>query len=68
MAEGRATTTRDLRMLLYTKDGSWKMSHLNKWLVRAAILGGTAAVLAAGLFYLLLTRPVAVASVLEQLF
>jgi len=44
------------------------MSQLNKWMVRAAILGGTAAVLAGGLFYLLLTRPVAVATVLEQMF
>jgi hypothetical protein len=44
------------------------MTHLNKWLIRAAILGGTAAVIAAGLFYLLLTRPVAVATVLQQLF
>ena len=44
------------------------MARLNKWLVGAAILGATAAVLAAGIFYLLLTRPVAVASVLEQMF
>jgi hypothetical protein len=44
------------------------MQHLDKWLVRAAILGGVAAVLAAGLFWLLLTRPVAVASVLERMF
>lgn len=44
------------------------MTQLDKWLVRAAILGGTAAVLAAGLFWLLLTRPVAVATVLQQLF
>jgi hypothetical protein len=44
------------------------MAHLNKWMVGAAIIGTTAAVLAAGLFYLLLTRPVAVASVLEQVF
>jgi len=44
------------------------MARLNKWMIGAAILGGTAAVLAAGLFYLLLTRPVAVATVLEQMF
>ena len=44
------------------------MARLNKWLVGAAILGATAAALAAGLFYLLLTRPVAVATVLEQMF
>ena len=44
------------------------MARLNKWLVRAAIIGATAAALAAGLFYLLLTRPVAVATVLNQMF
>jgi hypothetical protein len=44
------------------------MAHLNKWLVRVAILGGTAALIAASLFYLVLTRPVAVATVLEQMF
>lgn len=44
------------------------MTQLDKWLVRTAILGGTAALLAAGLFWLLLTRPVAVATVLQRLF
>jgi hypothetical protein len=44
------------------------MAHLEKWLVRAAILGGTAAVVAVGLLWLLLTRPVAVAAVLGRLF
>ena len=44
------------------------MARMNRWLVGAAILGATAAALAAGLFYLLLTRPVAVASALEQMF
>lgn len=44
------------------------MGHLDKWLVRAAILGAAATVLAAGLFWLLLTRPVAVAVVLDRVF
>ena len=44
------------------------MGQLDKWLVRAAILGGVATVLAAGLFWLLLTRPVAMAIVLGRVF
>jgi hypothetical protein len=48
--------------------GRTHMATLDKWLIRTAILGGTAAVVAAGLFWLVLTRPVAVASVLDRLF
>ena len=44
------------------------MAQVNRWLVGAAIVGATAAALAVGLVYLLLTRPVAVATVLEQVF
>jgi hypothetical protein len=44
------------------------MTHLDKWLVRAAILGAAATVLAAGLFWLVLTRPVAIAIVLDRAF
>jgi hypothetical protein len=44
------------------------MTHFDKWLVRAAILGGSAALVAAALCWLLLTRPVAVASALERMF
>jgi hypothetical protein len=36
--------------------------------MRAAILGGSAALAAAGLLWLMLTRPVAVAAVLGRLF
>jgi hypothetical protein len=42
------------------------MAHLDKWLVRAAILGATAAVLGAGLFWLVLTQPVALAAIIER--
>ena len=44
------------------------MAQLDKWLMRAAVLGLAATVLAAGLFWLLLTRPVAVATVLGRIF
>jgi len=44
------------------------MATLERWLVRAAILGGSAAAVAAGLLWLMLTRPVAVAAVLGRLF
>jgi len=44
------------------------MAQLDKWLIRAAILGGAAAVLAGGLFWLLVTRPVAMATMLGRLF
>jgi hypothetical protein len=44
------------------------MAQLDKWLVRAAVLGLVATVLAAGLFWLLLTRPVAMAAVLGRIF
>ena len=44
------------------------MATLDKWLIRTAILGGTAGLVAAGLFWLVLTRPVALASVLERIF
>ena len=44
------------------------MAQLDKWLMRAAILGGATAVVAAGLFWLVVTRPVAVALVLDRVF
>ena len=44
------------------------MASLDKWLVRAGILGATAAIAAATVFWLVLTRPVAVASVLDKIF
>jgi hypothetical protein len=44
------------------------MAHLDKWLIRAAILGLVATVLAAGLFWLALTRPVAMAAALGRIF
>jgi hypothetical protein len=44
------------------------MAQLDKWLVRAAFLGLVATVLAAGLFWLVLTRPVALATVLGRIF
>lgn len=42
--------------------------HLDRWLVRVAILGGIAALIGAGLFWLIVTRPVEIASVLEKTF
>lgn len=44
------------------------MARLDTWLMRLALVGVTAGVLAAGLFWLLLTRPVAVAMLLERAF
>ena len=44
------------------------MAKLDKWLMRMAIVGVTTAVLAAGLLWLVLTRPVAVAMVLDRTF
>ena len=44
------------------------MATLDKWLVRAAILGATVAVIAAVLFWLVLTQPVALARVLDRAF
>lgn len=44
------------------------MAHLDRWLVNAALVGATACVVAAGLFWLILSRPVAVAMVLERAF
>ena len=44
------------------------MATLDKWLIRAAVLGATAAVLAAGLFWLMLTQPVAMAQALDRAF
>jgi hypothetical protein len=43
------------------------MAHLDKWLVRAAVLGFAAATLAAALCWLLLTRPVAVSTFLSRI-
>jgi hypothetical protein len=39
-----------------------------KWLVRAAVVGGAVSLIAAGLFWLVLTQPVAVAQVLDRAF
>ena len=44
------------------------MTKANRWLVLVAIVGATAAVVAAGLFWLVLTRPIAVAQALGQAF
>lgn len=46
------------------------MTEINKrrWLVSMAVIGTTAAVVGAGLFWLVLTRPVAVAAMLGQVF
>jgi hypothetical protein len=44
------------------------VAQLDKWLVRAAIFGATAAVIGAAIFWLLLTRPVAMAIALDQAF
>jgi putative flippase GtrA len=40
----------------------------SKWLISVAIVGGAATILAAALFWLLLTRPVAAAQVLGGAF
>jgi hypothetical protein len=67
LAEEGETSRRGLRILIL-EGWSAVMAKLDTWLVRAAILGGTAAVLAGGLFWLLLTRPVAMATVLGRIF
>ena len=43
------------------------MAQLDTWLMRAALVGATACVLAAGLFWLVLTRPVALDEALARL-
>lgn len=40
------------------------MTLMSRWLVSVAVLGGTAAVMAAALLWLLLTRPVALVQAL----
>ena len=40
---------------------------LDKWLTRLAILGAAAAVVAGTVFWLVLTRPVALAAVLDRI-
>ena len=44
------------------------MAQLDKWLVRGAIFGTTAAVIGAAIFWLVLTRPVALAMALDRAF
>jgi hypothetical protein len=44
------------------------MASLDKWLTRVAILGAVAGVAAGALFWLVLTRPVALAAVLDRIF
>ena len=44
------------------------MTRRDKWLVRAAVLGTVATVLAVAVFWLVLTRPVAMAAVLDRAF
>ena len=44
------------------------MAKLDKWLMRAAIVGVTAGTLGAAFLWLVLTRPVAVAMVLDRTF
>ena len=46
---------------------SMSMASLDKWLTRLAILGAAAAVVAGTLFWLVLTRPVAVADLLHRI-
>ena len=48
--------------------GEGDMTQIDKWLIRLALVGVTACVLAGGLFWLVLTRPVAVAMVLDRAF
>jgi hypothetical protein len=67
LAEGRGPRAPALRILLM-EGGSAGMAQLDKWLVRAAFLGLAATVLAGALFWLLLTRPVAMATVLGRVF
>lgn len=55
-----------LRILLMKAEAM--APHLDRWLVRAAILGGVAALIGAGLFWLILTRPVEIATVLGKTF
>ena len=43
-------------------------AQLDKWLVRLAIIGAAAAVIGAGLFWLVLTQPVALAGLLDRAF
>ena len=43
-------------------------AQLDKWLVRLAIIGAAAAAIGAGLFWLVLTQPLALASFLERTF
>jgi hypothetical protein len=64
---GEAETFRPpLRILLQKVNAM--APHLDRWLVRAAILGGIAALIGAGLFWLILTRPVEIAGVLHKAF
>jgi len=43
------------------------MAALDKWLTRMAIVGAAAGVAAGALFWLVLTRPVALAALLDRL-
>ena len=44
------------------------MTAMNKWLIGVGVVGTIAAAVGAGLFWLVLTRPVAVAQALGQTF
>jgi len=44
-----------------------RMASFDKWLTRLAILGAAAAIAAGTLFWLVLTRPVALAAVLDRI-
>jgi hypothetical protein len=44
------------------------MTYLDKWLMRAGIVGAVAAALGIAIVWLVLTRPVALATVLNRAF
>jgi len=44
------------------------MAQLDKWLMRAAVFGAVAAMIGAGVFWLVLTQPVALALSLDRAF
>ena len=44
------------------------MTRMNRWLIPVAVVGTTAAMLGAALFWLVLTRPVAAAQAFGQAF
>jgi hypothetical protein len=80
LAEEPATPRTAVRILLKKTAGNGNSSfHFDendlrgpmrreKWMVRAAVVGGAVSLIAAGLFWLVLTQPVAVAQVLDRAF